>query len=168
MTVEIVPCDTAHLAAAIEDVSALAALVGGEVAPGLIEDEFRGDFRFALAELQRRPELSGWWTALFVQPSPRTVCGMGGFRGPPDASGMVEIGYSIAPGLRGRGLATEAARELVRIALADARVRWIQAHTLAQANASTRVLEKLGFRKVAELLDPKEHPDPIWRWRLDR
>lgn len=168
MPLQIIPCDADHLAAAVEDPAALAVRVGCAIAEGLIEEEFRADFRFAREELLRRPELYGWWTALFVQPAPRLVCGMGGFRGPPDADGMVEIGYSIAPALRGRGLATEAARELLRTAFADARVRWVRAHTLAQPNASTRVLEKLGFGKVGELLDPKEHPDPIWRWRLDR
>jgi RimJ/RimL family protein N-acetyltransferase len=116
----------------------------------------------------RQPEIFGWGTALFVLDAPRTVCGMGGYKGPPGAEGVVEIGYSIALSMRGRGLATEAARELVRIAFADARVVWVRAHTLAQHNPSTRVLEKVGFRKIGELLDPAEHPDPIWRWRLDR
>jgi RimJ/RimL family protein N-acetyltransferase len=166
--VEVIPCDADHLAGATEDPVALAVRVGASVADGLIDDEFRGSFRFARDELLRRPEIFGWWTALLVLDAPRTICGMGGFRGPPDAEGMVEIGYSVAPSLRGRGLATAAARELLQIAFADARVQWVQAHTLAQSNASTRVLEKLGFRKIGELVDPAEHPDPIWRWRLDR
>jgi ribosomal-protein-alanine N-acetyltransferase len=168
MRVEIVPCDVDHLAAALEDQARLAARVGASVAEGLIEEEFRPAFQFARDELLRRPEMSGWGTALFVLDAPRTICGMGGYKGPPDGEGVVEIGYSIAPSLRGRGLATAAARELVRLAFADARVQWVRAHTLAQRNASTRVLEKLGFAWVAELVDPAEHPDPIWRWRLDR
>jgi len=166
--VEIVPCDVDHLAAAIDDPAALAARVGAAVPEGLIDDAFRGAFQFARDRLSRQPEIFGWWTALFVLAEPRTICGMGGFTGPPDADGVVEIGYSIAPSLRGRGLATAAARELVRSAFADARVNWVRAHTLAQHNPSTLVLEKVGFRKIGELIDPAEHPDPIWRWRLDR
>ncbi|MGZ6144296.1 MAG: GNAT family N-acetyltransferase [Myxococcales bacterium] len=169
MQVRVVACDVDHLAAALDDPQALSARVGAAIAPGLIEGEWREAFRFARDELARRPsELAGWWTALFVLDGPSVVCGMGGFKGPPGAAGVVEIGYSIAPPLRGRGLATLAAQELVRIAFADPRVRAVQAHTLAERNSSTRVLEKAGFRFVAEVIDPAEHPDPIWRWRLDR
>ena len=168
MRVQVITCDADHLAAAVDEPPALAARLGAAVPEGLIEDEFRASFRSAREELLRRPETLGWGTALFLLEEPRVICGMGGYKGPPDDGGVVEIGYSIAPSLRGRGLATEAAGELVRMAFADPRVRWVRAHTLAEPNASTRVLEKLGFCKIGELIDPAEHPDPIWRWRLDR
>jgi RimJ/RimL family protein N-acetyltransferase len=165
---EVVACDAEHLRAALDDVPALAQRLGAAVAEDLITEEFRESFRYSQQELLRRPEIFGWWTALFVLDEPRVVCGAGGFRGPPSQDGMVEIGYSIAPAWRGKGLATAAAHELVRISLADPRVVYVQAHTLAQPNPSTRVLEKAGFRRVAQLIDPMEHPGPIWRWRLDR
>src|SRR5262245_27035409 len=50
------------------------------------------------------------------------IIGSAGFKGPPDADGMVEIAYGIDPEFQGRGLATEAASELEAIALADKRV----------------------------------------------
>ena len=168
MILRVVACDAAHLAAAVDDPAALAARPDARIADGVIEDEWRDAFRFARAELERRPEIFGWWTALFLLEEPRVVCGMGGFKGPPTADGTVELGYSIAPPLRGRGLATAAARELVRLAFADPRVAAVTAHTLAEPNASTRVLEKIGMRRIAELIDPAEHDQPIWRWRLDR
>lgn len=161
----VVPCDPAHLSAVLDEPAALAARLEAAVPPDLIEDEWREAFRSALADLLKTPELFPWWTALFVHGG--AVCGMGGFKGPP-SDGVVEIGYTIAPSMRGRGLATLAARELVRIALAEPRVRAVQAHTLAGHNASTRVLEKAGFRFVGQVVVPHEHPDPIWRWRLDR
>lgn len=163
----VIACDEEHLAAAIDDPAALGRRLAAEVAPDLIEDEWREAFRFAHDELVRRPEIFGWWSYLFLLDPPRVVCGMGGYKGPPK-DGVVEIGYSIAPSLRGRGLATAAARELVRIALADPSVVAVQAHTLAEPNASTRVLEKIGMRNIGELIDPAEHDGPIWRWRLDR
>jgi RimJ/RimL family protein N-acetyltransferase len=166
--IHVVPCDVDHLTAAIDDPAALATRLDADIADELIETEWRDAFRFARAELERRPELFGWWTAMLLGDEPRLICGMGGFKGPPDAEGVVEIGYSIAPALRGRGLATAGARELVRIAFADPRVVTVQAHTLAEHNASTRVLEKVGLVKVAELIDPSEHDEPVWRWRLTR
>jgi RimJ/RimL family protein N-acetyltransferase len=167
VTVKVIACDIQHLTAALEDPAALGRRVGAEVAPELIEEEWLGAFRFACDELVRRPEIFGWWSYLFVLDEPSILCGMGGYKGPPK-DGVVEIGYSIAPSLRGRGLATAAARELVRIAFDDPSVVAVQAHTLAEPNASTRVLEKVGLRKIAELIDPAEHDGPIWRWRLDR
>ncbi|HUJ27428.1 MAG TPA: GNAT family N-acetyltransferase [Myxococcales bacterium] len=167
--IDVVHCDEALLSAALDDVPALAARLRAAVPDGLIDDEFRQSFRYSLDELRKRPsELDGWWTVLFVLREPRVVCGAGGFRGPPSSGGMVEIGYSIVPSLRGRGLATAAAGELVRHAFSDPRTATVQAHTLSQVNPSTRVLDKLGFVKVAEYLNPAEHPEPVWRWELRR
>jgi ribosomal-protein-alanine N-acetyltransferase len=91
------------------------------------------------------------------------MIGMCGFAAPPDSDGVVEIGYGIAPVYQGKGYASEAAQALVDFASRDPRVRTIRAHTHAQTNASTRVLEKCGFQKVSETVDP-ENNLPIWRW----
>jgi hypothetical protein len=40
------------------------------------------------------------------------VVGMCGFTGPPDAKGVVELAYGIAPSYQGKGFATEAAMAL--------------------------------------------------------
>ena len=90
------------------------------------------------------------------------VIGNGGFAGPPDVNGFVEISYGIVPDFEGKGFATEAAEALIAYASADKRVRTIRAHTLPQPNASTRVLEKCGFRRTGEV----DHPTDglIWRW----
>jgi len=90
------------------------------------------------------------------------VIGLCGFAGPPNTRGSVEIGYSIAPSYQGRGFATEVANALVEFAAKDHRVRQICAHTLAETNASTRVLEKCGFTKIAEITDPEGKL--VWRW----
>ena len=90
------------------------------------------------------------------------VIGTAGFTGPPDADGTAEIGYGIVPGHQGRGYATEAAAALVAFALADERVRRVRAHTLPTPNASTRVLEKCGFRHVGDVTHPED--GLVWRW----
>jgi RimJ/RimL family protein N-acetyltransferase len=55
---------------------------------------------------------------------------------------------------------------MVQRAFDDPAVRAVDAHTLGVPNASTRVLEKSGFAKVAELIDPDE--GPVWQWRRAR
>jgi ribosomal-protein-alanine N-acetyltransferase len=90
------------------------------------------------------------------------VIGNASFTGPPDHDGAVEIAYGVVPEYQGRGYATEAAQALVAYAQTDGRVRIIRAHTLAERNASTRVLEKCGFRLVAELTHPTD--GTVWGW----
>jgi RimJ/RimL family protein N-acetyltransferase len=90
------------------------------------------------------------------------IIGTAGFKGPPDADGMVEIAYGVVPSVEGRGYATEAAGALVRFAAADERVRLIRAHTLPELNASTRVLRKCGFAHLGEVIDSED--GPVWRW----
>jgi len=89
------------------------------------------------------------------------VIGLCGFTGPPDSNRCVEIGYSIVPAYQGRGLATEAARALINFSIPN-QVRKVRAHTLTEINASTRVLEKCGFTKTGEIVDPEGKL--VWRW----
>jgi RimJ/RimL family protein N-acetyltransferase len=62
----------------------------------------------------------------------------------------IEIGYRLKRAAWGRGLATEAARELVRIALDDGEVTSVVAHALVSNRASIRVMEKAGLAFVRE------------------
>jgi len=86
------------------------------------------------------------------------------FKGPP-ANGVVEIAYGIEPELRCKGYATEAAEALTNFAF-DQNVRTVCAHTLPEANASTRVLAKCGFQYVGEVIDPED--GLVWRWERRR
>jgi len=83
------------------------------------------------------------------------------FKGPPQ-DGVVEIAYGIDPDQRGKGYATEAARELVAYAMASGKVRLVRAHTLPDSGASQRILAKCGFRNVGEVLDPDD--GLVWRF----
>jgi RimJ/RimL family protein N-acetyltransferase len=92
------------------------------------------------------------------------VIGSCGFKGPPDADGMVEIAYGIASEHQNKGYATEAALALVQFARADAQVRTIRAHTIESVNASTRVLVKCGFHPCGQVVDPED--GPVFRWEI--
>lgn len=92
------------------------------------------------------------------------VIGTCGFKGPPDSEGMVEIAYGIAPAYRNRGYATEAAAELVRFALGAAQVHVVRAHTIEEANASARVLEKCNFSSCGQVVEPDD--GLVWRWEI--
>ena len=89
---------------------------------------------------------------------------MGRFKGPP-RDGVVELGYEIAENRQGRGLATAATRAMLAEAFADEEVSLVIAHTLAERNASSRVLEKAGFVYDGEA---REGSEVIWRYSRPR
>lgn len=130
----------------------------------LIGPEVSAEF---LARLNSAAEPDLWKDGFGVLHVPDNILiGFCSFTGPPTADEMVEIAYGIAPGYQGRGHATEAARAIVDYALASGRVRTIQAHTLPEHNASTRVLLKCGFTLSGEIIHPTD--GPVWRWELRR
>jgi len=62
-----------------------------------------------------------------------------------DGTDEVELGYGLHTQYWGRGLATEVAKELLRLGLDDVRRPWIVAITRHDNLASQRVLEKTGL-----------------------
>jgi len=94
-------------------------------------------------------DAAGWynWYALRKAEgdTPRTLVGSGGFMGPPDATGCVEMGYSIAADWRGQGLGTELVAGLVQQAAATGLVHRLVAHTEPENLISQRVLLATGF-----------------------
>jgi ribosomal-protein-alanine N-acetyltransferase len=92
--------------------------------------------------------------------------GQCGFKGPPDADGMVEIAYGVSSDQESKGYATEAARALVDYAFSFEQISLVRAHTLPQSNASTRILEKCGFQYVGEISDPED--GLVWRFETRR
>jgi RimJ/RimL family protein N-acetyltransferase len=109
----------------------------------------------------------GAWGGFFVfDRASRQVVGTCAFKSPPVADGAVEIAYYTFPPFEGRGYAGAMARELTERAHAATEVRTILAHTLAEPSASTRVLERAGFRNVGEIVDPED--GRVWRWAIEK
>jgi [ribosomal protein S5]-alanine N-acetyltransferase len=148
--------------AALAGDDALADALGHDVVAGWVT--FTDALRPARDAVAARPEGAVWGTRLFVAGEPAELVGWGGFKGPP-RDGVVELGYEIAESRRGRGLATAATRAMLAEAFADERVAAVIAHTLAEPNASNRVLEKAGFRYDGEA---REEGEAIWRFALAR
>jgi ribosomal-protein-alanine N-acetyltransferase len=163
LSVSLVTPDVALLDAAIGDRPALGSALGCAVADGW--DVFPGALVRARDGLAADPGSARWGTRLFVLADPHTLVGFGGFKGPP-RDGVVELGYAIAPGFEGRGLATAAVIELVREAFEAPEVHRILAHTLAEPGASPRVLAKSGF--VYDGRAPGHEVVRTWRFHLER
>lgn len=159
--VVLVRADRRLMDAAVAGDDALARALGHAVTPGWAPS--RRALRSTRDALLDTGEAPVWGARLFVYGAPPALVGWGGFKGAP-ADGTVEIGYEIAGSLRGRGLATAAARAMLAEALADARVTRVIAHTLAGLNASNHILESLGFA-LDEAVEQDGHA--VWRYALE-
>lgn len=165
----LVPCELRHFKAILTDQRRLGRILGVTVFddwfdfPGVVSIE---TMRFLYKHLKANPDALGWWTHLLVHAGDEVLVGTGGYKGRADEAGMVEIGYAIIPAYRGQGLATEAAQGLIDNAFAHAHVKSIDAHTLAERNASVRVLEKAGMKFVGTVNAPDV--GEVWRWSLRR
>jgi len=164
----LLPCVPAHLVTLIDDPERFEQVAGFPVAAGLRDMFDSGDVSPDwLAALRVSQEPDPWRHGFFlVHREKHAVIGTAGFKGPPDATGTVEIAYGVAPSFEGQGFATEAAAALVAFAFDSGLVQLVRAHTLPAANASTRVLAKCGFRHVGEVVDPDD--GPVWRWERGR
>ena len=149
---ELIAATTALLEMELESPQRLGAALGVQVPDGWPPGEYdEHAIRWLLDRQAARPEAAGWfaWYALLkAEPGsgamPHLVAA-GGYTGPPDEGGQVEIGYSVVPAFGKRGIATEMVRALVQHASADARVKRVIAHTFPVNIGSIRVLEKNGF-----------------------
>lgn len=167
--VELRPFAPDHLLALVEAPAVdaphrFAERFGHPLADGLVEMFTSGEVSPAwLARLRAATDANPWEHGFAVLHREHArVIGSAGFKGAPDADGVVEIAYGIAPAYQEQGFATEAARALLDFAFADERVGRVRAHTRPQDGPSPGVLRKCGFALLATVEDPED--GTVWRW----
>lgn len=144
----LVTCSVEAAQAALDDRTALAARLGVHV-PGDWPGADLRDFLPLYGQLVgAETAAQGWGIWLMLLPAEAALVGDIGFKGPPDAAGAVEIGYSVLPAFRRRGYAAEAARALAAWAFAQPGVQRVLAECLHDNIASIGVLERIGMRQV--------------------
>jgi [ribosomal protein S5]-alanine N-acetyltransferase len=116
----------------------------------------------ANADLYRRVGFIEPWVSYVAVDSGRAVGG-GAFVGPPREN-RVEIAYFTLQELQSRGYATRTAAELVSIARKTDPIIVISAFTLQEHNASTRILQRLGFHFFGNAHDADA--GDVWEWRI--
>ena len=151
-----------HLRAELASPAKLASLLNVEVPSDWPPGEYdRSAQEFFLKRLESEgTEVVGWYNWYVIRRGSSggigTLIGCGGFFGPPNPSGVVEIGFSVIPAWRSQGFAREVVAALIEHASRDPRTRLIIAHTTAANVASCSVLERSGFRCVGPGLEPDQ------------
>lgn len=96
------------------------------------------------------PPKLGFTSWIFIEKSSNEVIGDGGYKGNPDDSGQVEIGYEIIESKRKLGYATEAIDALLNWALTQQEIKTIIAKCHYENLPSQGLLDKMGFQFIGE------------------
>lgn len=125
----------------------------------------RDDTRTALLKKlsQHRAAAEGDWLVLAIEEvaSGRVIGEVDLMRGP---AGSADLGYVVRRDREGLGLASEAVREMLRLATEELGVRTIDAHIEPANTASERFAQRHGFVRHPEGDLPDAEP-PIRAWR---
>ena len=122
------------------------------------------------------PSVNPWLVRLAVLRGTGQIVGLVNFHAPPDADGMVEIGYRVVPAFRRRGYATEMAETMWAYAARHPDVRVLRATFSPDNDGSRSIIERSGLVEVGEQIDEEDglelvyeisttdylmtHPDP--------
>jgi RimJ/RimL family protein N-acetyltransferase len=156
---ELIPASEEALRGELTGSAALAAALHCEVPSTWPPDLYDADaVNYSLNWLLAHPAQAAWSFYYIVRRGHANgrslLIGAGGFKGPADAEGVVEIGYSIVRDHQRLGYATEAVEGWLRFAFASKEVKTVIGQTLPSLIASIGVLEKLGFRFAGAGSDP--------------
>ena len=147
-----IPTSEAELA----DRGEFSRLLGAAVPPEWPPETAADALPLFLGWLREHPEWHGWlaWYAVRVDGDERMLVGGCGFLGGPDATGMVEMGYSVLPQFQRQGIATEMVAALTAWAFTHAAVSRIEAETSPENAGSWRALARAGFAAAGEGREP--------------
>lgn len=142
------------------DLLAANALAGITLSQYLVEENWLWEIRLEQIELD--PESADWIARAAVAVPEGVVVGHGGFHGPPDGDGVVEVAYSVDPAYRRRGYAKAILRALLARADADPVVTAVRASIRPDNAGSRATIAGFGFRKIGEQWDPEDGLEDVY------
>ena len=142
--------------------SVLAALADGDLATAnfaapiplgfyFVSPEWRSTWRHRASQVLDDPASATWITRAIVDADRGVAVGRAGFHGPPDAAGLVEVGYAVDPAFRRQGYARAALVALLKWAREDTAIHKVRASIGPDNLASLALVSQYGFVKVGEL-----------------
>jgi [ribosomal protein S5]-alanine N-acetyltransferase len=113
--------------------------------------------RWTAEKLRAHPEHAGFyiWYVVLTENHARRLVGLVAFKGPPDANGSVETGYSVVEEFQRRGIGTEATRALIEWAFQHPQIQEVTAETYPELHASLRVMQRCGMNSYGEGSEPR-------------
>ena len=132
------------------------------VSPYLAGQECAGLWRMRSEQIREHPGDAVWITRMIVDPSITVPVGLAGFHGPPDAVGMVELGYRVDPEFRRRGYARQSLETLLAVAQRHPGVRTVRATISPDNGPSLALIKSYGFVENGEQWDEEDGREIIF------
>jgi len=118
--------------------------------------EWRGVWQMRSKQVEEDPASAAWVTGVIWDERQQLAVGRAGYHGPPDSSGMVEIGYAVDPAYRRRGYARAALEALLQRAAREPQVRTVRVTISPDNVASYQLASQYGFIEVGEHWDDED------------
>ena len=159
-------------------------LLGAQAMQAMLEDDLPGASRISgrrlpsffleekwlweirSSQLRTSPQDAPWLVRAVVLEPSGVVIGHAGFHGRPDAAGMVEIAYTVAPEHRGNRYAYPMVAALVTEARSSPDVDLVRATVSPDNAASLAVIRKADFVHVGEQWDDVDGLELVFEKRL--
>ncbi|MCW2810491.1 MAG: hypothetical protein JWP61_949 [Friedmanniella sp.] len=167
--VEIVQLDARTLAALADgDLNRARLSSGLPLTPFLVSVRCRGTWAYRVGQVRADPAAGAWVTGVVRELGTGQVVGQAGFHGPPDASGLVEVGYAIDPARRRQGFGRAVLTALLARAAREVDVRVVRASISPNNAASLALAEPFGFVLVGEQWDEEDGLELVFEVAADR
>jgi RimJ/RimL family protein N-acetyltransferase len=124
--------------------------------------EWRAVWQRRSKQVEEDPASAAWVTGVIWDERQQVAVGRAGYHGPPDPSGMVEIGYAVDPAYRRQGYARAALEALLQRAAREPEVRTVRVTISPDNVASYRLASQYGFTKVGEQWDDEDGLEIIY------
>jgi RimJ/RimL family protein N-acetyltransferase len=124
--------------------------------------EWRGLWQRRSKQVDEDPASAAWVTGVIWDERQQVAVGRAGYHGPPDPSGMVEIGYAVDPEFRRRGYARAALEALLQRAAREPQVRTVRVTISPDNAASYKLASQYGFTEVGEQWDDEDGLEIIY------
>ena len=124
--------------------------------------EWRAVWQRRSKQVEEDPASAAWVTGVIWDERRQVAVGRAGYHGPPDPSGMVEIGYAVDPAYRRRGYARAALEALLQRAASEPQVRTVRVTISPDNLASYQLASQYGFTEVGEQWDDEDGLEIIY------
>ena len=124
--------------------------------------DWTGTWRMRSEQVEQDPASAAWVTGVIWDEQQQVAVGRAGYHGPPDQSGMVEIGYAVDPEYRRRGYARAALEALLARAAREPQVRTVRVSISPDNTASRNLASQYGFAEVGEQWDEEDGLEIIY------
>jgi RimJ/RimL family protein N-acetyltransferase len=122
---------------------------------------------FRIPRVKNDPSFADIAIILAINKSSNEVIGSAGFHDFPDEAGMIEIGFGIVPEMQNQGFGQELLIGMWQMICKRPDVKILR-YTVAPDNVpSLHIINKLGFTKVGEQIDPEDGLELIYEQKIE-